>query len=114
MQTACVRCGRIIDGHTAICDECLSETPANDRPYDSAAWRRLSARFTRGKFCVLCKEHGLRVPATIADHWPDTRRELLARGIENPDDEKYLRPLCKTHHARSGRRSRIRWNNDPA
>jgi 5-methylcytosine-specific restriction protein A len=114
MKTACVRCGRIIEGRRPVCDECKASQPANERPYDSADWKRRSARFLRGKLCALCSRHGLSIPATVADHYPLTRKELLAQGIETPDEEKYLRPLCASCHSRYGRKTRMQFDNDPA
>jgi hypothetical protein len=114
VKTACVRCGRINEGHAAVCQQCKDSQPANERPYDSADWKRRSARFLRGKLCVLCERTGLSIPATVADHFPLTRKELLALGIETPDDEKHLRPLCASCHSRFGRKTRMQFDNDPA
>lgn len=38
-------------------------------------------------------------PATEADHYPLTRRELVAKGLD-PDDPKHGRGLCKRCHSR--------------
>jgi 5-methylcytosine-specific restriction protein A len=97
-----------------VCADCLAAQPANERPYDDADWRRRSSRFLRGKLCQICETMGLTTPATVADHYPHTRKELLTLGVEQPDEEKYLRPLCTGCHARYGRRSTMRFNNDPA
>lgn len=35
--------------------------------------------------------------ATVADHFPRTRKQLLADG-DNPDDPRFGRALCKRHH----------------
>jgi 5-methylcytosine-specific restriction protein A len=45
--------------------------------------------------CVVCK----RAPATEADHWPRSRKELQAQGLD-PDDPQYGRGLCKPCHSR--------------
>lgn len=54
--------------------------------------------------CVLCG-----ADATDADHYPQTRRELLAAGL-NPNDPRYGRSLChqchSAHTARSSGTSR--------
>ncbi|MEU1128750.1 hypothetical protein ABZ383_02605 [Streptomyces sp. NPDC005900] len=34
----------------------------------------------------------------MADHFPLSRRELIARGEPNPDAAKHLRPLCVACH----------------
>jgi len=43
--------------------------------------------------CVLCNE----ALSTVADHWPLSRRELSARGMD-PDDPQYGRGLCDHCH----------------
>lgn len=113
MRVACVRCGRPAEEN--VCEQCRSASPANERPYDEVAWKRRSRSFLRvHRWCVLCLERGLTVKATVADHYPETRKELLARGVDDPDASGYLRPLCASDHARHGRHTRIRWDNDPA
>ena len=57
------------------------------------------SRFRPG---VLAKNHGICVacniaPATVADHWPLERTELIRRGLD-PDDPQHGRPLCKPCH----------------
>lgn len=54
----------------------------------------------RDQLCVLCVDEG-RPPtlATVADHWPLSRRELLEQGLD-PDDPQHGRGLCKRHHDR--------------
>ena len=44
--------------------------------------------------CVLCGGE-----ATVADHFPLTRRQLVAGG-EDPDDPRHGRALCKECHDR--------------
>jgi len=43
--------------------------------------------------CVMCARL-----ATIPDHYPRSRRQLLADGVTDPDLPQYLRPLCKPCH----------------
>jgi 5-methylcytosine-specific restriction protein A len=62
----------------------------------------------------LCARLGKKQRAEVADHYPSTRKELLARNVPDPDDEKYLRALCRRCHSRHGKRSMMRFNNDPA
>ena len=38
-------------------------------------------------------------PATVADHYPRTRRQILAEG-DDPNNPDYGRALCKRHHDR--------------
>lgn len=47
--------------------------------------------------CVLCREADKWELATVADHWPLSRRELLERGLD-ADDPEHGRGLCKRHH----------------
>jgi 5-methylcytosine-specific restriction protein A len=54
--------------------------------------------------CVLCIAGGTWTPATVADHWPLSRRELTARGLD-PDDPKHGRGLCATCHNRETARN---------
>lgn len=56
-----------------------------------------------GPLCTCTEQrhgHGARcyVPASVGDHYPETKRELLARGVRNPDDVRYLRSLCGSCH----------------
>jgi 5-methylcytosine-specific restriction protein A len=47
----------------------------------------------RDPICVLCE---LAV-STVADHYPHSRRELIALHLD-PDDPQYGRGLCKRCH----------------
>jgi 5-methylcytosine-specific restriction protein A len=46
--------------------------------------------------CVLCGT----APSKHADHWPLSRRDLVAQGLD-PNDPKHGRGLCQPCHARS-------------
>ena len=46
-----------------------------------------------GYICELCQ----RAIATVADHYPLSRRDLVAEGL-NPNDPRYGRALCKPCH----------------
>ena len=64
--------------------------------YSTPAWRKTRARLLRDHpDCVLCGER-----ARAADHWPLTRKQLVAAGVSDPDDIAYLRPLCLSCHNR--------------
>ena len=66
-------------------------------PYGTAAHRRFRAAvLRRDPVCVLC---GLAL-ATVADHWPLSRKELEERGMD-PNDPAYGRGLDKQCHDRS-------------
>lgn len=49
--------------------------------------------------CVLCRDEGKWVLATVADHHPLSRRELAEQGLD-ADDPDHGRGLCETHHNR--------------
>lgn len=58
-------------------------------------------RFRRGVLdrdptCTVCGQQ----PATVADHWPKDRRQLVAEGLD-PNDPAHGRGLCKPCHDRS-------------
>ena len=78
---------------------CAACTAAADRqrrpqgnPYATRAHRR--AVLDRDPICVLCNMR----PATVADHWPIERRDLVAFGLD-PDDPERGRGLCALCHA---------------
>lgn len=85
------------------CDECrtrkradsdrLRGTPA-ERGYDDH-WHTVirPAYLTRHPRCALCGR-----AATIPDHHPRSRRQLVAAGVTDPDADRHLRPLCDTCH----------------
>lgn len=61
--------------------------------------RAHQGRFRRGvlarePYCRLCY-----APAVVADHWPLSRRELVAQGAD-PDDPQHGRGLCTRCHNR--------------
>jgi 5-methylcytosine-specific restriction protein A len=60
-------------------------------------WReRVQPRFIyQNPWCVLCGR-----AASVADHWPTSRRDLVARGEPNPDAFEHLRALCKACDAK--------------
>ena len=94
----CARCRIIVTGP---CPTCSTDHQARDRERGSAAsrgydakWRKRRAQYLKyHPVCVLCDQ-----AAEVADHWPLSRRELLAQGAEHPDSDEHLRPLCKRHH----------------
>lgn len=61
-------------------------------------------------WCVLCG-----AVATIADHHPISRRDLIAAGVEDPDTDERLRPLCDPcHHVQTARLQPGGWHRGPA
>jgi 5-methylcytosine-specific restriction protein A len=75
--------------------------------YTTAAWRTRRLDFlTAHPFCARCG-----AVATIADHYPTSRRVLVASGVVDPDADDRLRALCKSCHDRStARRQPGGWN----
>lgn len=49
--------------------------------------------------CVLCREEDKWTLATVADHYPLSRRELVERRMD-PDDPAHGRGLCHDHHSK--------------
>ncbi|WNI16627.1 holin [Actinacidiphila sp. ITFR-21] len=69
---------------------------ARQRGYGAAHEQRFRPGvLARDPVCVLCQQ----APSQHADHYPRSRRELAAAGL-NPDDPQYGRGLCQPCHAR--------------
>lgn len=69
---------------------------AAQRGYNSGGHRRFRAAILkRDPVCVACEHQ----PATVADHHPISRRDLLTAGLD-PDDPARGRGLCKPCHDR--------------
>lgn len=49
----------------------------------------------RNRWCRLCQ-----AKATVADHYPVSKRDLLAQGVTDPDADHRLRPLCASCHGK--------------
>lgn len=62
----------------------------------------------RNPICVLC----MRRPATEADHWPRSRDELIADGLD-PDDPQHGRGLCHPCHSTETATNQPGGWNDP-
>lgn len=110
--TLCPRCRQ---PSTTPCPTCtLPRRRRTDKDRGSAHTRGYGTRhqhrfrqpiLRRDTYCTCtdttCRTHRHRdqctALATIADHWPLTRRELTARGLD-PDDPQHGRGLCKTCH----------------
>ena len=101
----CPRCRRGYSG--PVCERCKARDETIREKHDDGAgefyqtpeWRRISAHFLKHHpLCVLCEAEGKSVPAKVADHYPTSRRDLLAQGIVYPDAWRRLRPLCLGHH----------------
>lgn len=66
------------------------------RGYDHVWARRRLAYLVANPWCRLCPR-----AATVADHYPTSRRDLIAAGVADPDAEELLRPLCAACHNRA-------------
>lgn len=94
------------------CPTCTAEAEqrrgsAASRGYGGRLWTvRRSACLYRDPLCV-CVDAGhghdgrqCIAPSTVADHWPTSRRDLLALGVADPDALDLLRGVCATCHNR--------------
>lgn len=104
-------CPNLTDPGRSRCPACTTEAERRRRPgrnpYATRAHRRgfRLAVLDRDPICVLCN---LRL-ATVADHWPIERRDLVAAGLD-PDDPERGRGLCKPcHDAHTSRTSPGGW-----
>ena len=97
-------CPNAIPPGSTRCDDCTRqhsrqldrrrETQAQ-RGYNSRGHRRFRrAVLARDPLCVLCGD-----VATVADHFPTSRRDLITQGL-NPNDPKRGRGLCASCHGR--------------
>lgn len=103
-------CPEIVPSGTSRCEQCTSQAEAKRGTARQRGYGKGHQAFRRGvlardPYCV-CDDvsHGHRARclavATVADHWPRSRRELVAAG-ENPNDPKRGRGLCKRCHDKS-------------
>jgi 5-methylcytosine-specific restriction enzyme A len=90
------------DAHAKAADR--ARGTAAERGYAGKAWRH--ARRTvlrRDPVCVVCHVQ----QATVSDHYPVSRRDLVALGVSDPDAPFRMRGLCAPCHSRATA-------NDPA
>jgi 5-methylcytosine-specific restriction protein A len=82
---------------------------ATERGYTGRGHQRFRrAVLRRDPICVDCR----RAPATVADHHPLSRRDLLAAGLD-PDDPAHGRGLCTPCHNRHTARAQPGGWNQP-
>ena len=85
-------CGTLVPAGTGRCPTHTRRRDGN--PYSTPGHQAFrEAVLARDPICVLC----LRVRATVADHYPDERRDLVAQGLD-PNDPARGRGLCKSCH----------------
>lgn len=92
------RCPNLVDGG----GRCTEHRKTADRERRSGAAKYGTRHRTRFRPGVLAKNDGIcsacnLAPATVADHWPIERVDLIAQGLD-PDDPQHGRPLCKRCH----------------
>lgn len=82
---------------------------AYQRGYTTRRWRVIRKRFlATHNQCVDCG-----APATVPDHDPYERRELIAMGVPDPDAFEYLKPRCiPCHNKRTARATPGGWNRN--
>lgn len=94
------------DSHRAEAEQ--RRGTARQRGYGGRQWTEArTAVLRRDPFCVCTDtDHGhadpCRQPATVADHYPDERRDLVAAGVADPDALHRLRGVCAPCHGRKG------------
>lgn len=113
MQQPAAACSRPGCPHLRPCPE-HARRP-DKRPSAAARGygrRHRAARLTvlaRDPVCVICQDG----PATVADHHPKSRRDLVAAGLD-PDDPRHMRGLCKRcHDAYTADISPAGWHRSP-
>lgn len=112
-------CGTLHQG-TGKCDGCKAKADRDRRPEGNPYNTRGHHSFretvlARNPRCVCpgdCGKHTSRcgAQATIADHYPHERVDLITMGLD-PNDPRYGRGLCKgCHDATTARRKPGGWN----
>ena len=107
----CARCPEPVPMGTTLCRSCATEADRDRRPdgnpYTTPGHQRFrEAVLTRDPVCVIC----LSAPATIADHYPIERVDLVGMGAD-PDEPSRGRGLCKRCHDKHTAKSKPSgWN----
>lgn len=98
------------------CDDCKRQADqargsAAQRGYAGKTWRTArAATLQRDPVCVICHT----AESTVADHYPTSRRDLVAMKVPNPDHPSRLRGLCSSCHSRETTRAQPGgWNQRP-
>jgi 5-methylcytosine-specific restriction protein A len=103
-------CPGLALAHAARCAHCTATADtARDRTARArgARWRQRRAQLLRAHpRCVDCG-----ATATVADHAPRSRRALIADGVLDPDELRYLQARCKPCHDRRTALSDFRWGD---
>ena len=92
-------CPNLIPQGSSRCPDCdrRADKARGTRGYQTAGHRRFRrVVLTRDPLCVVCRE----AVSTVADHWPISRRDLVAQGLD-PNDPSRGRGLCHRCHSRA-------------
>lgn len=100
-RTRCPTCKTLHPGK-GQCARCRDKAErdrgtAYQRGYGTGHQRFRTLVLQRDPECVLCLEQGEHTTATVADHYPLSRRELQAAGLD-PNNPAYGRGLCTPCH----------------
>lgn len=91
-------CPNLIPQGSSRCSDCdrRADRARGSRGYQTAGHRRFRrVVLTRDPLCVVCRE----AVSTVADHWPISRRDLVAQGLD-PNDPSRGRGVCHPCHSR--------------
>ena len=92
-------CPNLVPQGSSRCPDCdrRADKARGTRGYQTAGHRRFRRTILRrDPVCVVCHA----APATVADHWPISRRDLEAQGLD-PNDPSRGRGVCARCHNRS-------------
>ena len=96
-------CPELVEGGPS-CPAHVAEARRRDEERRPRSERRYGPEFERNRAALLADRPlcacGCGRLADTADHWPVTRRELLAQGVADPDARHRLRPLFHACHNR--------------
>lgn len=97
-------CPELTTSSSGLCPRHEAERQASvDRRRDpdgrGREWAKRSAVFlSKHSLCARCLALGQLVAATAADHRMN-RRALVAQGVQDPDADEHLVPLCASCHS---------------
>lgn len=99
-KKVCSRCPNLVEQGVSMCPTCRAASDkarnAEPRGYNTTGHRSFrQAVLARDPICKLC---GI-AWATVADHYPMSRRDLVDAGLD-ADDPKHGRGLCSSCHNR--------------
>lgn len=92
-------CGELVPHGVSRCPDCdrKADRMRGNRGYQSAGHRRFRRLvLARDPLCVVCRE----AVSTVADHYPTSRRDLEAAGLD-PNDPARGRGVCHRCHSRA-------------